>query len=247
MKIGLLSTLNAHFLGYILREFLQTNLHIEAVLLDSKDITEKDQKLHEERTGDRMPTIPLEEFEKAHVPFYFVKNHNSKTCAELVEQLGIDILINGGTPRILKSEILRAPTLGVLNCHPGLLPNFRGCTCVEWAVYLDKQVGNTLHFMSERIDEGPIIIQEALMFEKTDKYVDVRTKVHMHGFELMVRGVRKIIDEELTPEDFPQQGEGIYYPVIDDEKMTVVMTKLEEGTYKYQVESCRSVVTTARR
>lgn len=53
-----------------------------------------------------------------------------------------------------------------MNCHPGLLPKFRECTCVEWAVYLDEEVGNTVHFMNEKIDEGPIIVQEALHFKK---------------------------------------------------------------------------------
>ena len=59
----------------------------------------------------------------------------------------IDLLVNAGTPRILKSNLLKAPSIGVINCHPGILPDFRGCTCVEWAIYLDQPIGNTVHLI----------------------------------------------------------------------------------------------------
>src|SRR5439155_416003 len=143
-------------------------------------------------------------------------------------------LVNAGTPRILGPEMLGASTVGVVNCHPGLLPRFRGCTCVEWAVYLDEEVGNTVHFMNERIDEGPIVLQEALNFTKNDTYVDVRVKVYEHGHRLLARGVAKIIAENLRPEKLEPQRDGRYWDVIGRDKMDEVLRKLAAGAYAFQ-------------
>jgi len=234
MRVGFLSTIDVPFLGYFIREFTQQGVPISAIVLDAKLQGAKDKRIHEERTAGRLPPIPLEEFESLHIPFYFVANHSSKVTADLVRDLSLDLLVNAGTPRILKTDILRAPSIGVVNCHPGLLPKFRGCTCVEWAIYLDEQVGNTVHFMSEGIDEGPIVLQEGLVFGEKDTYVDVRVKVYEHANRLLARGVKKIAEESLTPKDLPPQGQGRYFKVIDDEKMELVLEKVRFGKYAYQ-------------
>ena len=232
--MGLLSAIEAPLLGYIVRELVRECVPIDGIILDSKPESQKDRRIHQERTADRLPPVPLEEFEGLHVPFYFVADHSSKATAGLVRVLSLDLLVNAGTPRILGPEMLDAPSVGVVNCHPGLLPAFRGCTCVEWAIYLDEQVGNTVHFMNERIDEGPIVLQEGLIFTRRDTYVDVRVKAYEHGHRLLARGVAKIIAEGLRPEKLEPQPVGRYWGVIDPDKMDEVMGKLARGGYAFQ-------------
>jgi methionyl-tRNA formyltransferase len=234
MRVGFLSTIDAPFLGYLIREFSQQNIPVSAVILDAKLQNARDHRIHEERTAGRLPPVRLEGFESLRIPFYFVANHSSKVTADLVRSLSLDLLVNAGTPRILKAEILGAPSIGIVNCHPGLLPKFRGCTCVEWAVYLDEQVGNTVHFMNEGIDEGPIVLQEGLTFDRKDTYVDVRVKVYGHGNQLLTRGVKKIIVEGLAPVKLPPQTRGQYFNVIEADKMQRVIEKLSRGEFAFQ-------------
>jgi len=236
MKIALLSCLNELSLGYILKEILKEDLTVDAVLLDSKNLPEADVELYRERTQGKLPPIPLSKFENDCIPFYFVENHNSENCANLVKSLGIDILVNAGTPRILRSTILSAPSVGVISCHPGLLPKFRGCSCVEWAIYLDEEVGCTVYLMDDKIDEGPAIIKEAIHFCREDTYIDVRIKVYHHEFELLARGVSEIVRGNIDIDSLKPQKGGGYYSVIDNEKMTEVLDKLSHGKYKYQSE-----------
>jgi methionyl-tRNA formyltransferase len=233
-RIGLLSTLDAPFLGYIIRECTNSDVPVSAVILDSKMQNARDHRIHEERTAGRLPPLSLNEFQSLGIPFYFVWDHSSTLTAGLVQKLGLDLLVNAGTPRILGKDILEAPSLGIVNCHPGLLPGYRGCTCVEWAIYFDEQVGNTIHFMNERIDEGPIVLQEGLVFKKSDTYVDVRVKVYEHANELLARGVLKIMKERLCPSILPAQGLGRYFGVIEPEKMQMVLEKLSHGAYAFQ-------------
>jgi methionyl-tRNA formyltransferase len=233
-RLALLSTLDAPLLGYLMRDLTAEGVSISAVVFDQKGQAARDHRIHEERTAGRLPALPLEEFESLRIPFYFVADHRSTATADLVRSLSLDLLLNAGTPRILGAELLRAPSIGVLNCHPGLLPRFRGCTCVEWAIYLDEQVGNTVHFMNEHIDEGPILLQEGLRFGREDAYVDVRVKVYEHGNRLLARAARKVLTEGILPDRLEPQVGGRYFEVIDDGKMKNVIDKLARGDYAFQ-------------
>ena len=235
LKIALLSTATDEVLGYIIEELFDYKIPVHSIIMDSTVSDSRDKFIWNERTQGQLPLIPVSRFENYRIPFYFVSNHTSTATAQFVEDSNIDLLINATTPRILKANILSAPKIGVVNSHPGLFPNFRGCTCVEWAIYLDEKVGNTVHLMSEKIDEGPVLIQESLLFKKSDQYHDVRTKVYRHSFELMARGIKKIVDNPLH--DFKNAEyvkNGRYFKVIDDDKMNVVLNKINSGNYLYQ-------------
>jgi methionyl-tRNA formyltransferase len=233
--VALLSTLEAPMLGRLIQECVRQGVAIDALILDSKPRNPRDEKIWEERTAGRLPPVPLAELEAARIPAYFVKNHNAPATAELVRHLKLDLLVNAGTPRILKTEMLSAPSIGVLNCHPGLLPAFRGCTCVEWAIYLDEQVGNTVHLMSEGIDEGPILMTEGLTFTRDDRYPDVRVKVYEAANELLARALRRIQQERLGRDAFrAQEAGGRYFKVIEPEKMEAALAKLDAGRYAFQ-------------
>ena len=235
LKIALLSTTTSEILGYIIEKLLDYKTPIHSVIMTPKISNNKNKSIWRERTRGQLPLIPIHRFENYRIPFYFVSNHSSEASAQFVEDSNIDLLVNVGTPRILKKNILNAPKIGIVNCHPGLLPNFRGCTCVEWAIYKNEKIGNTVHLMSEKIDEGPILIQESLLFKKSDQYHDVRTKVYKHGFELMARGIKKIIDNPLHNfKNVEYVKNGRYFEVIDDNKMDEVFNKIDLGNYLYQ-------------
>jgi methionyl-tRNA formyltransferase len=236
MKIGFLSTYSYPLLGHFISKFNDYGLKIEAIFLDSKDFSIKDRDILKQRTDGNFSTIALESFETLAMPFYFVSDHNGQHCIDIVKSLGIDILINAGTPRIIKEGLLKAPRVGVVNCHPGLLPDFRGCTCVEWAVYFDQQVGNTVHFMDRAIDAGPIILKEGLTFSRNDRYVDLRVKVYKHQIDLLARGVKKVVDEHIVPEALPAQSDGKTHSVMDGAMLQEVILKLEQGRYRFQCD-----------
>ncbi len=147
-----------------------------------------------------------------------------------MKELELDVLVNAGTPRILKTHLLRATPIGVLNCHPGLLPMFRGCSCVEWAIYHDQPVGNTIHLMSEGIDEGAVLLRDAVEITRDDDYVDVRVKVYEAGHSLMAVALKGLMEGSLDPAG-EEQAEGNYYKPIPDELLAIVKDKLRNGTY----------------
>src|SRR3990167_3274869 len=177
MKIAILGTSSSPILSSVLMALHRNKVNIDYIILDQQDYTEKQNVIWQERTAGRFPFVPLYEFEEYKIPTYFVKSHSSDVMLELIQSLNISLLVNGDTPRILPLKIVNAPAIGVLNVHPGVLPYYRGCTCVEWAIYNDYEIGNTAHLMNEKIDSGQIIKIETYRFSKSDRYVDIRTKV----------------------------------------------------------------------
>ncbi|MEI6080710.1 MAG: phosphoribosylglycinamide formyltransferase [bacterium] len=75
-----------------------------------------------------------------------------------------DYIILAGYMRIIPSELLDAYPLKVLNVHPSLLPAFPGKDSIlrAWEAGV-KTTGITVHFVNDRLDQGPIIAQESLI------------------------------------------------------------------------------------
>lgn len=184
----------------------------------------------EKRSGSFFREHSIYDPDLPKIPFYFVSSHNK--AVPLIRELAPDLLLNLGTPNILKAELLAVPTIGVLNSHPGLLPNYRGCSCVEWAIYNREPVGATCHFITQGIDEGPIVFAEAMRVEKFAQYERVRADMYQHQCDVMVKGIQRLTEEGLTFGDLPQQGEGRYYKPMPGEKLALVRQSLAEGAYE---------------
>lgn len=87
---------------------------------------------------------------------------------ELPESIGLfldikpDFIFGVHFPYIIKKEILNIPKKGFLNLHPSFLPFNRGWHTPSWAILEKTPIGATLHFMSESLDTGDVIIQRQL-------------------------------------------------------------------------------------
>ena len=233
-KVGILSTIDSPLLGYFIKSLTDLDCKINAVILDSSTSPKKELKIHSERTANKMPPLSIYDFEKLKVPFYFVKNHNSNFSLNLIKSLNLNLLINAGTPRILNKKILSSVDIGILNCHPGLLPKYRGCTCVEWAIYNDDQIGNTVHLMTERVDDGVILKQELLNFSKLNSYEDIRVKVYKSGLKLLSKTTRDLLQKKNKINHYVSRKKGKFYPIIDKKRMKIVINKINKGNYAFQ-------------
>lgn len=88
----------------------------------------------------------------------------------------IDLVCLAGFMRILTPEVVRAFEGRMLNVHPSLLPAFPGARAPADALAWGAKVtGVTVHFVDEEVDQGPIVLQEAVPVRGDD---DPRT---LHG------------------------------------------------------------------
>jgi len=93
---------------------------------------------------------------------------NDRSLLNLLHALKPDLIINQA-PGILRGEFLSAAAVGVLNRHNALLPKNRGRFAPFWALYRGgRYTGVTIHFVTEALDAGDIILQEKIRISKTE-------------------------------------------------------------------------------
>jgi methionyl-tRNA formyltransferase len=79
---------------------------------------------------------------------------------------------------MLKGPLLAVPPRGALNMHGSLLPKYRGRVPVNWAViHGETETGATLHYMTEKPDNGDIVAQAAVPILPDDTAGEVFGKV----------------------------------------------------------------------
>ncbi len=234
IRILILATRDGPYSYLALKHLVENGISPYGIAIDKRGVGKKSLDIWQERTNGYFNIGHIDEFESSNCPFFEFPTHADKNMKKFIKKHNIDLLVNAGTPCIIKQDLLDAPNIGILNVHPGLLPEYRGCTTMEWSIFNDDPVGNTAHFMSAGIDEGPIIMKESYIFKKSDNYTDIRNQLYEYNLNLMAKSIKKIINEELTLQSLPQQGNGKYWSVIDDDKLSIVKQKLNNGNYKYQ-------------
>jgi len=124
------------------------------------------------------------------VPYYIV-DHNSDESLEILDRLKPEIgLISGA--RILSREVIETFNKGIVNFHPGVIPETRGLDCVEWAIYDNLPFGITSHLIDGRVDAGQIIIKMELPEYPDDTLIDIGERLHQWELEIFSETLRLI-------------------------------------------------------
>lgn len=97
---------------------------------------------------------------------------------EFVRAHECDALALAGYMRILSAKFLEEFGKPALNVHPALLPSFKGAGGVADAVdYGVKISGCSVHFVNEKLDSGPLIIQAAAPTLQNDDVASLRERI----------------------------------------------------------------------
>jgi methionyl-tRNA formyltransferase len=126
----------------------------------------------------------------------------------------------------LPKEVLEIPKLFPLCFHPSLLPKYRGASPIERAFFNCEDIlGLTVFVMTERIDEGKIVLQDKIPINPCEETKgDVIPKVAKIGAEMLYRSALMILGGFRGFKE--QAGEVSYAPKIKPEEEFV---KPEEG------------------
>lgn len=112
------------------------------------------------------------------------------------DQVKPDLIISYSAPQVIKPELLSVPIHGIINVHGSLLPDYRGCLPSFWYLYNEEKVGGaTVHYMSEKIDDGGIIRQGSVDISDCRSMFRLIGKTKKLGGELMVQAICDIAED----------------------------------------------------
>ena len=137
--------------------------------------------------SNRENSYILERAGNHNIPNIFVP-HKGKTRGEFDREItttllqhNADLVLLVGFMRILSTEFCRKWQDRILNVHPSLLPKYAGGmdTSVHEEVLRngDVETGCTIHFVTEEVDTGPILIQKKCAVTRADTVASLKTKV----------------------------------------------------------------------
>ncbi|PXF31199.1 phosphoribosylglycinamide formyltransferase [Pokkaliibacter plantistimulans] len=98
----------------------------------------------------------------------------------LIDSQHPDLVILAGFMRILTPEFTRHYSGRLFNIHPSLLPKYKGLNTHQRAIEAgDKLHGATVHFVTEELDGGPLIVQGQLDINPEDNPDSLAQRVHI--------------------------------------------------------------------
>jgi len=126
------------------------------------------------------------------------KEEFEKAITKQLEQVRVDLVCLAGYMRLLSPAFIDAYRNRIINIHPALLPAFKGADGVKDALgYGVKVTGVTVHFVTEDVDAGPIILQSAVEISDNDTEGSLRERIHKTEHVLYPKAIRLFIEGRL--------------------------------------------------
>jgi formyltetrahydrofolate deformylase len=145
--------------------------------------------------------------EKAGIPFECFpcgkpeeKATHMAALLKKLRELKPDLVVLARYMQILAPEIVKAFPSRIINIHPSLLPFFPGASPYRQAYESGARVtGCTAHFVTEQLDQGPIILQDVFHINVgVDTAEEVRERGLSLEADILAKAVKFFLDEELV-------------------------------------------------
>ena len=162
--------------------------------------------------------------------------HNSEEVMPHIRNMDLDIIVFGGT-RIIRGEILDYPKDGVINSHPGLLPECRGSASPAWSVYHDIPVGSSTHFCDNGVDTGHLLLRREVPVKRGMKYEDLCYETLVLAGILMKEALMAYEEGRWSEMRRPQgDSPNPTFRNAPEEVLQDVYQKLEEESYAHYID-----------
>ncbi|MDO8580586.1 MAG: phosphoribosylglycinamide formyltransferase [Candidatus Omnitrophota bacterium] len=116
-----------------------------------------------------------------------------------LKQENIDFIVLAGYLRLVSAFFVKTYARKILNIHPSLLPSFKGLDGIKDAfTYGAKVTGATVHFVDEKMDHGPIILQDAIKIAENDTLETLSEKIHKIEHRIYPKAIQLFVEGRLT-------------------------------------------------
>ena len=163
----------------------------------------------------------LERAKKENIETFILNNKINDELDSILKKMNIDLIILAGYMKILPPKIVNKFYGKTLNIHPSLLPKYKGIDTHKRVVENNESFhGATVHFVTNDLDDGPLIIQGKIKIEKDDTADTLKKKVHEIEYSIYPLAIKWYADGLLEQCDhhFLFNGAKIESPIQDISK-----------------------------
>jgi phosphoribosylglycinamide formyltransferase-1 len=144
-----------------------------------------------------------------------------RAMLDVLRKYEVDLVLLAGYMKIVTAVLIAAYENRMMNIHPSLLPSFPGLDVQKKAIeHGCKITGCTVHFVTEGVDEGPIIVQAAVPIVEGDtpdalaaRILEQEHRIYPHAIQLYAEGRLRVEGRRvMVAEAGPPMG-GFHNPV----------------------------------
>ena len=132
-------------------------------------------------------------------------NNREDFDTELMKQIDTyqpDVVVLAGYMRILSQPFVAHYSGKMINIHPSLLPKYPGLNTHQRAIDAkDKEHGVSVHFVTEELDGGPVILQAKVPIFADDDIASLSARVQTQEHRIYPLVVKWLVDERLIMKD----------------------------------------------
>lgn len=120
------------------------------------------------------------------VPYYVIEHNDAEKIKSLISKYKIDLAIIAGA-RIISAEVIPLFSRGIVNFHPGKIPETSGLDAYAYTLKKGVPAGVTTHFIDHRVDAGDFIGFNQLVIHEKDTAISIQEKI----YQLQLRALRE--------------------------------------------------------
>jgi phosphoribosylglycinamide formyltransferase 1 len=115
-----------------------------------------------------------------------------------LKSLKIDLIVLAGFMRILSPGFVKQYRSRIINIHPALLPAFKGAHAIKDAFEAGvSSTGVTVHFVDQKVDHGPVILQQKIKINRQDTLASLEKRIHSLEHKLYPQAINLFVSGKL--------------------------------------------------
>ena len=129
-------------------------------------------------------------------PILHTRSVNTPEFREQIAPLKLDLIQSVAASQKFGADLLKATRYGCMNIHNAKLPLNRGMLPNFWSLYnSDKEPvsGMTVHLMNEKLDDGPIVLQEEITPDRSESLHDLILRTKRLNAHLVLRALNMFV------------------------------------------------------
>jgi formyltetrahydrofolate deformylase len=139
---------------------------------------------------------------KAKIPFIAIEESNQEKAEEKILEIckknEIDLIVLARYMKILSPNFVWRYPNRIINIHPSLLPAFPGALAYAQAYERGtKIVGVTSHYVTENLDQGPIIFQDSFKVDPNDTLEEIKSKGQKLEADTLLKATKMHLENKL--------------------------------------------------
>jgi len=140
---------------------------------------------------------PVDKWAHDHgIPIHYTANELA------IDKIDADVGILASYGEIIKAEVIKLFTHGILVIHPSLLPKYRGASPIPAAIMNGETVtGVTIFKMDEKVDHGKVVCQFKEDIMPTDTGETLRARLFERSAEVLIETLEPYLQGKIRPKD----------------------------------------------